>query len=105
MEKTIIVRKDHICCNCDNKIGKGEKAIFLSERVPRFDIDDYQIGIEYLKWYFHTYNCIMSDECKKENHQWVEETNHDDFGSPTGYEICIECGEKRKTIHTLEVTP
>jgi len=103
MEKAIVVRKDHVCCNCDNKINKGEKATFYSERAPTFDKDDYQIGIEYIKLYFHTYNCMMTDECKKGNHKWERETSSDDCGSPTGYEICTECGEKRKTIYVLEV--
>ena len=60
--KLIKTRTEHECSSCNRVIPKGSKANFMQWRAPKFDGDDNQIGIEYVK----LYNCEFDDngECK-----------------------------------------
>lgn len=59
MEKEVIVRKDHNCAYCNSLIKKGETANYMEVRGPRYDVDDFQIGIHFYKeWY-----CIDKEKC------------------------------------------
>jgi hypothetical protein len=59
MRKIIKTRKDRLCDACGENIKKGEFCYFESFRVPRYDKNDKQIGVEYIKTYMHldTYFC------------------------------------------------
>lgn len=52
-DKVVKTRKDHVCCNCDELIKKGDKAIFYAAREPVFDSNERQIGIKYESMYTH----------------------------------------------------
>lgn len=54
-EKTKIVRcrKDYVCAYCGEVIKKGDLSLYTSERTPRYDKDDIQVGIEFLSFRLH----------------------------------------------------
>jgi len=60
MNKTVKVRKMHMCAECGHIIEVGEEALFYTERMPVYDkydttgngVDQEQIGIVYAKEYF-----------------------------------------------------
>jgi len=52
-DKLVKTRKEHKCDYCFEIIPKGDTAIFMSYRGAVYDDGDNQIGIEYLKFYFH----------------------------------------------------
>lgn len=54
--RLIKTRKDHECSSCNRVISKGSKAIFQQWRAPKFDSEDNQIGIEYVKLYNHEFD-------------------------------------------------
>lgn len=47
METKRKARKDYICNYCGNVIKAGEYYVKFKIKLPKFDIDDNQIGIEY----------------------------------------------------------
>lgn len=115
MEQIIKSRKVHTCSICDGNIQKGEKYMFYSERLPRYDNDDNQKGIEYSKHRSHLRNCIpksfllgrsdmkvMWDNCGRGNHKWLKEEipgdwyNEDGEMNETGRIICEYCGDYKK---------
>jgi hypothetical protein len=56
------VRKDHKCESCGRVIKNGTYAGFASGRMPRYNKEGDQVGIEYYKFY----ECNSSEDCVKE---------------------------------------
>jgi hypothetical protein len=68
MEKIVKCRKDYKCNQCESIIKKGEKALYGSERRPKYDENDNQIGIEYVSWRLHDdYNICISINKQRNN--------------------------------------
>jgi|ETNvirome_6_1000_1030641.scaffolds.fasta_scaffold00690_6 hypothetical protein len=72
------VRKEHKCTYCERTIKKGELAGFISGRLPRYDEDENQIGIEYFK----IYECNNSEQCVKEQDRQRELKYKEKYASP-----------------------
>lgn len=79
-EKLIKVRKPHICQLCETQIHKGSRAILGERKDPKLDDDEKQIGIHYLRYYLHGYDCenkplISSKEDQDDlaTHRWYED--------------------------------
>lgn len=62
-EKIVKIRKNNYCSCCDRVIKIGETAFFKSFRSPKYDDDDTQIGIEYIRYYlcFQCSNAKIND--------------------------------------------
>jgi hypothetical protein len=62
----IKTRKEHICIGCNKLIEKGSICQFMTFRSPKFNKDDIQIGIEYVKMWLHSDDLqCWEDEQKK----------------------------------------
>jgi len=87
---------------CQEEIPAGEEAIYCSGRVPTYDENEEQDGIEYINYYEHTHNCTMPESCKNGNHEWKKEMVLDHYvgahkvGAPTGRTVCIRCGKYKQ---------
>lgn len=96
--KEVVTRKEHICTVCSDTIEKGEEAIYHEGRTPTYDSEGMQDGIEYMRFWMHSYDCHAPEECKNGNHEWEKEMVLDHYvgchkvGAPTGNEICVNCG-------------
>lgn len=53
LSKIVKTRKDHQCCVCSEPIKAGSLANYSESKSPVFDQNDWQIGIEYSKYYQH----------------------------------------------------
>lgn len=101
-EKTVTTRKDHTCAMCEETIPKGSRALYCSTRAPRYEnagFGEEQVGIEYINFWTHAYDCLMPEECKQGNHEWEEDRDFFDLGAPTGKEYCVLCGTEREPSH------
>lgn len=115
MENVVKARKIHTCSICDGNIQKGEKYLYYSERIPEYDNNDNQIGIEYIKYRSHLRNCLpksfmlgrkamkkMWDNCGRGNHKFIKEEIpgawYNDCGEmeETGKVICEYCGDYKQ---------
>jgi hypothetical protein len=107
--KLVTVRKQHECTGCGDPIPKGTAAEFYTGKMPKFErigtFAEKQTGIEYYKFYFHTYRCDLEPErralCEAGNHEWEVEYEFDHYVechrvyAPTNNDVCKHCGETR----------
>lgn len=98
--KLVNTNKNHKCGKCGEVIPKGTDCLYYEDRLPAFEVVDgreKQKGIYYYKDWAHNYNCDMPEECRKGNHNFVRERSND-LGTPTGNEICTECGTYKHLV-------
>jgi len=59
-EKTVKTRKCHVCYVCKKKIEKGDTAVFVQTKEPRYDDKDFstQVGIIYTNIWAHI-RCVQ----------------------------------------------
>lgn len=58
--RRVKTRKVHDCSFCGRQIPVGEDARFWEGRVPRYDDNDRQIGIEYIRdWLCSDYDACF----------------------------------------------
>ena len=100
MNKIVKTRKDHPCGCCEDPIKKGEKAIYYEDRIPVYDGGEgAQIGIYYIKKYFHSYRCDLPPETRKDCEEGKHKLSAEyksvlgDYPAPTGKKVCEHCGE------------
>jgi hypothetical protein len=94
MDKTVTIRKDHVCGACNGIIKKGEKAKYYEGREPRIDANDEQIGIQYWKIWLHVHDCDKPESCKAGEHVWIDEYTAEPYpedSTPTGNKMCENC--------------
>jgi cytochrome c peroxidase len=51
MDKLVKIRKQHNCYICHRIMSVGEIADYHNFKSPRYDDNDKQVGIEYLRFY------------------------------------------------------
>lgn len=109
MEMQIKTRKPHDCCFCGESIPAGSIAYYSEGRYPKYDDDDNQIGIEFVRSWGHPLEMLCANEepqrsrCLAGEHSFEVETEHDHdidggrikVGVPTGNEYCSHCGFTR----------
>ena len=90
MTKKKTAKKEYVCDACGEPIFLGEEYLHHSGYEPRYDGDNYQVGIAFYLARTHIYNCTAPPECQAGNHKLL-------VYAPTGQHICSECGyEKEK---------
>ena len=50
-DKKVKTRKEHICGVCEKTIEKGSIATFGSCRMAKYNTEEEQIGIQYVKYH------------------------------------------------------
>lgn len=100
-EKIVKARKDHKCDKCNGILHKSRKYKLYKEKVPIFDNNMNQTGVEYITERYHLNdNCdgilpYVSDVkkyfkgCCKGKHESFP--CHDEYGDFEGY-FCAICG-------------
>jgi len=100
MEQIKKANKDHLCDFCERPIAKGEVYTFTTARVGRFDDNDKQIGVEFIRMKQHIHEkgdvpCWAPEDCRKGDHpdyQFESGYNGDQLsGLKEGY-YCVQCG-------------
>lgn len=104
MEMHIKTRKEHPCCFCGEVIPAGTVAWYYEGRHPKFDDDDCQIGVEFVRSWGHPLAMLCQVEepfrsrCLAGVHEFEPGAEFDHFAGehpvfvPTGRNICIHCG-------------
>jgi hypothetical protein len=62
-EKKVKCMKDYTCDQCGQVIEKGAYSKYGTDRQPRYDCGDNQVGIDYTKWRLH----LNPETCNKNN--------------------------------------
>ena len=70
-------RKIHKCAMCCGNIQKGEIHERIKMKIPKYNINDAQIGIEYYEYRQHTRNCY---QVLLNNHNTKEILKNCNFG-------------------------
>lgn len=100
MERIIKARKDHTCDFCLRSIASGEEYLIISQRVGKYDDNDKQIGIEFIKFKSHINDegdvpCHAPEDCRKGDHpDYAYESGYNGpnaNGALPGY-YCMDCG-------------
>lgn len=93
-------RKDHTCDFCLRSIASGEEYLIITNRVGKYDDNDKQIGIEFIKFKSHINDpgdvpCHAPEDCRKGDHiDYVFVTGYngcESSGHEEGY-YCHDCG-------------
>jgi len=58
MVSILKARKIYTCAVCGGNIQKGEKYIHVKHRLPVYDSDDKQTGIEFYSYRTHNKSCF-----------------------------------------------
>jgi len=100
-EKEVTTRKDHECAACGETIPSGSIAVFISGRLPTFDKDDNQDGIEYINdWIHKGMTCMMPERCKNGDHEFERALG--DLGVKLDEAYCIHCGKRKDWDKIIE---
>ena len=68
-------RKDYTCDQCSHVIPTGTIYSYGTDRSPRYDDGDNQIGIEYTSWRVHENYKVCNNNngfIENENGEWLE---------------------------------
>lgn len=109
--KEVIARKDYDCIICSGVIRKGQRHNYETGKMPKFDKEDNQVGIEFYKHRTHLNGCwptltLMDIEdakhvlrfCRKGKHEFIDEVIPtpdyylDGSVYETGNIVCKWCG-------------
>jgi len=104
MQKLVRANKPHKCDCCLNPINKGEHYLNIQMRVPIMDVvkgyngndpdaPEEQVGIEFVKFKQHNYNCTAPFDCQLGLHKYEYMSGYsgDRKDHDPGY-FCTECG-------------
>lgn len=108
MKDYVVTRKPHKCDYCERIIQPNSKMTLHEYKLPKYDDEENQIGIEYYRGYtcyddpecITKYDIEAEEECKINGHKYVEllepvSCYPEDGYNETGIYNCSVCGKKK----------